>query len=176
MIPLQIFMKGVKSGNRICRRHSVSPDRYRKTCLSVPVAYRMVDALQEMQRSEEAIQLRRLIDSDLVFHRVTKIEKLEGNYQTYDFTVEAGNLITNGLLSHNSSGMKILEDTGSTEVVQFQLGHSSIVTTQGYAKIKGIKAKEKLGRINWRKIDGKDKTNKAITDPTKHDIDRSKEE
>jgi len=60
-------------------------------------------------------------------------------------------------LFRHSSAMHILEETGSTEVTQHQLGHSSIITTQGYARTKDLSAKESLGKVDWNK--GKEEKN-----------------
>ena len=49
----------------------------------------------------------------------------------------------------HGSAMAILEQTGSTELVQRQLGHSSIMTTQVYAILKGATARKQLSQIDW---------------------------
>ncbi len=53
-------------------------------------------------------------------------------------------------LFRHASGMNILRQTGSTEVTQEQLGHASIITTQGYAKIERVQARKKLEKVDWK--------------------------
>ena len=50
-------------------------------------------------------------------------------------------------LFRHSSAMYLLDRSSSTELVQYQLGHSSIITTQAYARIQELKAKERLMSI-----------------------------
>lgn len=53
-------------------------------------------------------------------------------------------------LFRHSCAMHILEMTGSTELTQKQLGHSSIITTQAYARVKELDAEKKLSGIDWK--------------------------
>ena len=52
-------------------------------------------------------------------------------------------------LFRHGAAMHILDTTGSTELVQRQLGHSFITTSQGYAVLKADKARRELSEIEW---------------------------
>jgi integrase len=52
-------------------------------------------------------------------------------------------------LFRHACGMFILDQTGSTELAQRQLGHASISTTQGYAVLRLEKTRKKLAELQW---------------------------
>ena len=54
------------------------------------------------------------------------------------------------LLRH-SSGMAMLEETSNIALVQKQLGHASVQTTQIYAYVKEKNIKKAISKINWYK-------------------------
>ena len=53
------------------------------------------------------------------------------------------------LLRH-SCGQYILDSSGSTELVQAHLGHSSIITSQRYAQLRSTKARKQISEIDWK--------------------------
>jgi len=52
------------------------------------------------------------------------------------------------LLRH-SNAMFLLDHTDNIDLVREHLGHASVVTTQGYARVKEIKMKETIREIEW---------------------------
>lgn len=53
-------------------------------------------------------------------------------------------------LFRHGSAMRILDETGDLKLVQRQLGHASIVTTEMYAQIRPPLAKKQLSEVKWR--------------------------
>ena len=49
----------------------------------------------------------------------------------------------------HSAAMHLLEETGNILLVQQQLGHASVVTTQGYAFIKQTNIKKAIKEVRW---------------------------
>jgi len=52
------------------------------------------------------------------------------------------------LLRH-SNAMYLLDQTENLDLVREHLGHASIVTTQGYARVKGLKMKKAIKEVSW---------------------------
>lgn len=53
-------------------------------------------------------------------------------------------------LFRHGSAMRILDETGDLKLVQRQLGHASIVTTEMYAQVRPPMAKKQLSEVKWR--------------------------
>ncbi|MDI6602860.1 MAG: tyrosine-type recombinase/integrase [Patescibacteria group bacterium] len=67
-----------------------------------------------------------------------------GRYSTYDFGIDryTGNLITDGIISHNSFATDLLSQGVDLKTIQEFLGHKNISTTQIYAHVTSRKLRE----------------------------------
>jgi len=54
-------------------------------------------------------------------------------------------------LFRHSNAMKLLEETKDISLVQQQLGHADVKTTQGYAYVTAPRIKKAVGKIDWYK-------------------------
>ena len=56
-------------------------------------------------------------------------------------------------LFRHASAMRILDETGDLKLVQRQLGHASIITTEMYATVRPEKAGKDLSEVRWKEND-----------------------
>lgn len=119
--------------------------RYTRLWCSHNTAWKIVRIAEDL--GEDATDLKRLLLFDVVFYKVKFIKNVGGGI-SYDFEIaNTHNLITNGIISHNSTGMYLFSMTGSLEVVAKHLGHSSISSTECYAGLTDEDHKRILGGI-----------------------------
>jgi len=150
ILPMQEFMKYLYA-HHPKRKTSIKwtkyPSRYIKLAASYPTAEKIIEVGESL--GEDMSFWKTVMASDLIPLKVKRVELLPKRYITYDFETAHGNLITNGILSHNSNAMFLLEQTGDISLVKEQLGHARIQTTEIYARAKKPKLRREIAKIEF---------------------------
>jgi site-specific recombinase XerD len=125
--------------------------RYTKICCSKKIVLSLISVLEEVKDIYYSNLLKNIINNYKIrWFRIKSIKELPEE-ETYDFTIKDKNLITNGILSHNSFAVQFIQ-AGNTQiedlkVLQEYLGHASIDSTSCYLQFDKDLYRKKLERI-----------------------------
>jgi site-specific recombinase XerD/intein/homing endonuclease len=123
---------------KVAQRYGIRTTRYEKITPTRKTLSKLINVFKEIGENgkelEILIKLQR--DENLKWLRVKKIMPIVNKDVVYDFTVpRLENLITNGIISHNSFATHLLESGENIRKIQMLLGHSQLSTTQLYLDV-----------------------------------------